>query len=59
MSWLIGLFTFIALVSGGAISVLLMWVFRENRYLAALFFCIAVACVAVSVPAFFGVGLLA
>jgi hypothetical protein len=58
LSWIHAAFTFAALVTGGAIALVLLHVYRENRWLAPLFFFTAVACVTCAVPAFFAVGVL-
>lgn len=57
MSWLHALFTFIALVAGSALAFLTMFLYRDNRWIASAGFVIGVACMAISVPVFFTIGI--
>jgi len=56
MSWLHALFTFIALVTGGALASLTLMLYRDNRWIAPAAFCISVACWVSAVPVFFTIG---
>lgn len=58
MSWLHALFTFIALVTGSALAFLVMFLYRDNRWIASAGFVVGVACMAISVPMFFAIGFL-
>ena len=56
MSWLHALFTFIALVTGGALASLTLYLYRDNRWIAPAAFFISVACWVSAVPVFFAIG---
>ena len=56
MSWLHALFTFIALVAGGALASLTLYLYRDNRWIASAAFFISVACWVSAVPVFFAIG---
>lgn len=58
MSWLHALFAFIALVTGGALASLTLYLYRDNRWIASTAFVIAVACWVCAVPTFFAIGFL-
>lgn len=57
-SWIHAVFTFFALGSAAAVSVVFLGIYRENRYVAPVFFVLSVAFALLAIPAFFGVGLL-